>query len=155
LAGIHVEQNIESLLPCVLADPVVLSQCIQNLVINAMKYRGQHSWIGISAQLVESKLSCPEIQLSVHDRGIGIRESEQRRVFGPFYRSPEVVTANLQGTGLGLTVVRRGITEMGGRVTVVSAIGVGSTFTIYLPVAALPPMSTPDAEPVGDIERSR
>lgn len=138
LAEIRVEHNIPSDLPCVSTDPCVLCQCLQNLVVNAMKYRGQSSWIGISAELHEFDDSSSEIQIHVQDRGIGIHESELKRIFEPFYRSPEVLGSHVQGTGLGLAVVQRGITEMGGRVTVSSAVGVGSTFTVCLPVAESP-----------------
>ena len=151
-AGIHVEQNIPSDLPRVFADPVVLCQCLQNLVVNALKYRGQSNWIGISAELQESDHSSPEIQIRVQDHGIGIRESELQRVFEPFYRSPEVLGSHVQGTGLGLAVVRRGVCEMGGRVTVSSAVDVGSTFTVCLPVAESPVIegSVPDPARSGE-----
>lgn len=134
-AGIQVEQKIPSNLPCVLADPVALCQCLQNLVVNAMKYRGQSTWIGISADLLESKDAAREIRIQVQDRGIGIRDSELQRIFEPFYRSPETLATHVQGTGLGLTVAQRSVVEMGGKLTVSSAVGVGSTFTVYLPAA--------------------
>jgi signal transduction histidine kinase len=134
-AGIQVEQKIPSNLPCVLADPVALCQCLQNLVVNAMKYRGQSTWIGISADLRESKDAAREIRIQVQDRGIGIRDSELQRIFEPFYRSPETLATHVQGTGLGLTVAQRSVVEMGGKLTVSSVVGVGSTFTVYLPAA--------------------
>jgi len=137
-AGIRVEQDIQSDLPYVLADPVVLVQCLQNLVVNAMKYRGHSNWIGISAEVAGAKDSVREIRIDVQDRGIGIGDSELQRIFEPFYRSPETLRTHIQGTGLGLTVVQQGVREMGGRVTVSSAVGVGSTFTVYLPIAESP-----------------
>jgi signal transduction histidine kinase len=133
-AGIYLELNIQPSLPCVLADPVVLSQCLQNLVVNAIKYRGHSKWISISADLSTNQ-SHSEIHIGVQDRGIGIRESELNSIFEPFYRSPEVVARQIQGTGLGLSVVRRSVLEMGGRLRVASMFGSGSTFTICLPVA--------------------
>jgi signal transduction histidine kinase len=154
IMGMEVEQKIESALPSVLADPVVLSQCLQNLTINAMKYRGQHNWIGVSAKLVAPEDSAPEIQISVQDRGIGVRDSELHRIFEPFYRSPEVVASNIQGTGLGLSVVQRGVAEMGGRLTVTSTLGMGSTFTIHMPISEL--VGTPGAcEPISDSVHSQ
>jgi len=134
-AGIRVEQNIQPDLPPALGDPVALCQCVQNLVVNAIKYRGQGNWIGLTAELQGSRDSAREIVIHVQDRGIGIHESELQRVFEPFYRSPEILASHVQGTGLGLTVAQRSIIEMGGELTVVSAVGVGSTFTIHLPVA--------------------
>jgi two-component system phosphate regulon sensor histidine kinase PhoR len=120
-----------------------------------MKYRGQHNWIGVSAKLVAPEDSAPEIQISVQDRGIGVRDSELRRIFEPFYRSPEVVASNIQGTGLGLSVVQRGVAEMGGRLTVTSTLGMGSTFTIHMPISEL--VGTPVAvrEPISDSVHSQ
>jgi signal transduction histidine kinase len=86
----------------------------------------------------EAKDSVREIRFDVQDRGIGIGNSELQRIFEPFYRSPETLRTHVQGTGLGLTVVQQGVREMGGRVTVSSAVGVGSTFTVYLPIAESP-----------------
>ena len=134
-AGIYVERDIQPSLPCVLADPVVLYQCLQNLVVNAIKYRGESKWISISAELSNSGQSSSEIQINVQDRGLGIRESELNSIFEPFYRSPEVVARQIQGTGLGLSVVRRSVLEMGGRLRAASTFASGSTFTICLPVA--------------------
>ena len=138
-AGIRVEQNIQADLPPALGDPVALSQCVQNLVVNAIKYRGQSNWIGLTAELEGTRDSAREIRIHVHDRGIGIDESELQRIFEPFYRSPEILASHVQGTGLGLTVAQRSIIEMGGELTVRSAVGVGSTFTIHLPVARSSP----------------
>lgn len=131
-SGIHVERSIAPELPPALAEPVVLGQCLQNLVTNAMKYRGRQNWIRISAQWSPDS---SKIEIAVQDKGIGIRESEQQRVFEPFYRSSEAVEANIQGTGLGLAFVEREVRAMGGDISVVSSPGAGSTFTIHLPVA--------------------
>ena len=154
-AAIHVEQNIPSDLPHVFADPVVLCQCLQNLVVNAVKYRGQSNWIGISAELQRCDHSAREIRISVQDRGIGIRDSELQRIFEPFYRSPDVLGTHVQGTGLGLAVVQRSVAEMGGRVTVSSAVGVGSTFTVCLPVAESPLTEEPVPDPARNGEPVR
>ena len=143
-AAICVERNISPTLPCVLADPVLLCQSLQNLVVNAIKYRGHSKWITISAEVGESTHSVREVQISVQDRGIGIHESELKSIFEPFYRSPDVIARYIQGTGLGLSVVKRSVLEMGGRLMVASTFGSGSTFTIILPVA--PPQA--DQTPV-------
>ena len=76
------------------------------------------------------------------DHGPGIDSSELRHIFEPFYRSPRVVKAQIHGTGLGLTVATRIAEAMGGKLSVTSEEGVGSTFTLHLPVvqavAAMP-----------------
>jgi signal transduction histidine kinase len=76
-----------------------------------------------------------EIQISVQDRGIGIDKSELPHIFEPFYRSPAVNAAQIHGTGLGLPLARSVAEAMNGKLTVESELGVGSTFTLRLPVA--------------------
>ena len=73
--------------------------------------------------------------MSVSDRGIGIAAAEQARVFDPFYRTPDVVAAQIQGAGLGLSLVKRIVEAHAGEVTLRSAPGAGSTFTVSLPIA--------------------
>jgi signal transduction histidine kinase len=106
------------------------------LLANALKYGGEARWISICA--VESKTRGPrgsEVRISVEDRGIGIHPSEISRIFEPFYRSSAVATAQIHGTGLGLSVAKSIVEAMGGTLSVVSELGGGSTFTICLPAA--------------------
>jgi len=70
----------------------------------------------------------------VIDRGLGISPSELRHVFEAFYRSPQVASAQIHGTGLGLTLASEIAGAMGGTLTVESEIGKGSAFTLHLPV---------------------
>jgi signal transduction histidine kinase len=65
------------------------------------------------------------------DRGLGIAPAELKQIFEPFYRSPEVVS-QIHGNGLGLPLTKNMVEAMGGRLTVSSKPGKGSTFTIYL-----------------------
>jgi proline racemase len=74
------------------------------------------------------------IEISVADRGIGIEGSELQLIFEPFYRSLQGVAAQIRGTGLGLAIAKRSAEEFGGRVSVVSELGVGSVFTLHLPI---------------------
>ena len=130
-AGFSVETTIEADLPSITADLSVLSQCLQNLIANAVKYsRGKH-WIGISARLDQNEST---ILMSVEDQGIGIQPCDRERIFEPFYRSPEVTTARIHGTGLGLSIAKRSAEVFGGKLTVSTEIGVGSVFTVHLPV---------------------
>ena len=70
----------------------------------------------------------------MQDHGPGINSAELRHIFEPFYRSPRAVRAQIHGTGLGLTVAARMAEAMGGRLSVTSEVGVGSTFTLHLPL---------------------
>jgi signal transduction histidine kinase len=132
-AGFRVEQDIEQNLPRILGDPAALSQCMQNLITNALKYGTEQQWIGVKVSLNEHGLRGKEIQISVTDRGIGIDQKELPHIFEPFYRSPSVTAAQIHGTGLGLPLAKSIVEAMKGRLTVKSSPGRGSTFTMHLP----------------------
>jgi signal transduction histidine kinase len=108
---------------------------VQNLITNALKYGSEQKWIGIQTRLAEHGLTGKEIQISVADRGIGIAPEEIRHIFEPFYRSPSVTAAQIHGTGLGLPLAKSIMEAMNGQVSVKSAPGHGSTFTLHLPCA--------------------
>ena len=132
--GFEVDQDVQEGLPNIMGDLPALSQCIQNLVVNAVKYSGRSRRVGISASLHGAKANQREVRISVQDYGRGISSSELGHIFEPFYRSPGVVDAQIHGTGLGLAVAKRIAQAMGGRLSVVSVVDVGSTFTLHLPV---------------------
>ena len=134
-AGFQMEQEIEPDLPKILGDLSALSQCLQNLITNALKYGSDQRWIGIRARFAEHGLHGREIQIGVSDRGIGIDSGELPHIFEPFYRSPSVVAAQIHGTGLGLPLAKSIAEAMKGHVTVNSTPGRGSTFTLHLPCA--------------------
>jgi signal transduction histidine kinase len=136
--GFEVEQQIQAGLPHVMGDLSAVSHCLQNLILNAVKYSGKSRRIGISAWVHESEKLRKEVRISVQDHGSGIGSSDLPHIFEPFYRSQRVVDAQIHGTGLGLTVAKRLALAMGGRVSVTSEVGVGSTFTLHLPIQAKP-----------------
>jgi two-component system phosphate regulon sensor histidine kinase PhoR len=133
-SGSRIEYEVQSGLPNVMGDLSGLTQCLQNLIENAIKYSGKNSRVGVSASLQEAKDDAMEFCIAVQDHGPGIHSSELGHIFEPFYRSPKVVEAQIHGTGLGLTVAARIAQSMGGRLSVTSEVGVGSTFTLHLPV---------------------
>jgi signal transduction histidine kinase len=141
-ARFKVEQEIEPNLPKVFGDLSALSQCVQNLITNALKYGSEQRWIGIRARLTEHGLSGKEIQVSISDRGIGIDSADLPHIFEPFYRSPLVAAAQIHGTGLGLPLARSIAEAMKGELTVKSAPGRGSTFTLHLPCVQQPVRNT-------------
>ena len=128
-AGVSVEVAIADNLPAVAGDEAALRRVFQNLVGNAIKYGADARWIGVTATFTTSTL-----EVSVSDRGIGIAAADQVRIFDPFYRAPDVVAAQIQGAGLGLSLVKRIVEAHSGRITLKSAPGEGSTFTVSLPV---------------------
>jgi len=136
-AGFVVEEHLGEDLPLVTGDFSALCQCLQNLVVNAVKYGGeQQRRIVIRAfQSLAEDFREYEMRISVEDHGIGIDNAELQQIFEPFYRSPVVTAAQIHGTGLGLPLAKSIAEAMGGRITVVSKVGVGSRFTVHLPLA--------------------
>jgi signal transduction histidine kinase len=134
-AGSRIEERVDPDLPPVLGDMPAVCACLQNLIGNAIKYGGDDRWIGLSAECVETERHGKEVRVSVQDHGKGISDAELPHIFEPFYRSPKVVAAQIHGTGLGLALAKRIAEALGGRLSVVSELGVGSTFTLHLRLA--------------------
>jgi signal transduction histidine kinase len=130
-ANLRVDYDLPDGLPPVLGDEQALRRLVQNLLGNAIKYGESGGWIGIRA-----RSSGREVTISVEDRGMGIEPEEQERIFEPFYRAPGAIAAQIQGAGLGLSLVQRIVEAHGGRITVRSAPGSGSEFTVHLPSAS-------------------
>ncbi|HXJ89808.1 MAG TPA: ATP-binding protein [Candidatus Binatia bacterium] len=132
-AGFTLEQHVSPNLPKIMGDPSALSQCLQNLITNALKYGDQGRWIAIRASEEGSK-DHREIRICVQDRGKGIDRAELHHIFEPFYRAKAAVAGQIHGTGLGLPIAKSLAEAMGGRISVTSEVGVGSMFTLHLPV---------------------
>ena len=109
------------------ADREALSQALWNLLDNAVKYSGQSRSVRVEIEHGR------EISLRVRDRGPGIPASERKQVFRKFARGSAAREGNVKGTGIGLAMVQHIVEAHGGRVTVDSKPGSGSTFTILLP----------------------
>ncbi len=133
--GFTIEQTIEPELPLINVDTAALSQCIQNLLNNAMKYSGDSRLLSVRAESSGSGKR-PAVRLVVEDKGIGIDPADLPHVFDPFYRGRAVMDAQIHGTGLGLCTAREAVVAMGGNISVRSAPGKGSAFTITLPALA-------------------
>jgi signal transduction histidine kinase len=111
------------------ADSKLLSKALKNLLSNAIKYSPKTSRIWFSANCTET-----EIYFSVRDHGIGIPPAEQQFLFDLFHRGSNVGT--IQGTGLGLTIVRQAVEAHQGDILIESDPGRGSTFTLKIPLTA-------------------
>jgi len=150
-AGFTVQQEIPSELPRVAGDLSTLSQCLENLIVNAVKYGNRERWIGLSAGIDKRSNDRKELRISVADHGVGISSSDLSQIFEPFYRCPEAIAAQIHGTGLGLSIAKRIAEAFGGRLSVTSEVGVGSVFTVHLPAWDEAPKSQPvHPQPVGD-----
>jgi len=120
--------------PAVLGDAAALRSAVQNLIANAVKYGGRDRWVGIKIEHGRQRRR-PEVWITVSDHGDGIPASELPHIFDPFYRGADAVARQIHGNGLGLSLVRKIVAAHGGRVTVTTRAGAGSSFTIALPSA--------------------
>jgi PAS domain S-box-containing protein len=112
----------------IVADPVQLDRVLQNLLSNAVKF----TLPGGRAALRATRIG-DEGEFRVTDSGVGIPEEEQVRLFTRFFRSSVATRLAIQGTGLGLVIVKRIVEAHGGTVTIASRSGVGTTVTVRLP----------------------
>ncbi len=133
-AGFTVEKQIEQHLPAIDADFGALTQCLQNLIVNAVKYGGEARWLRVRAAARRENGAVTEVALTVDDHGIGVSSAELKHIFEPFYRSPAVLESQIHGTGLGLPLAQSIVEGMGGRIVAESELGKGSSFTIRFPV---------------------
>ncbi|MFN0152557.1 MAG: ATP-binding protein [bacterium] len=117
----------------VVGDRAALAQAINNLLDNAVKYTPAGGRVGFSLSVVVGMA-----HIKVQDSGIGIELREQERIFERFYRVDKGRSRDLGGTGLGLSIVRNVASAHGGRVSVESAPGQGSLFSILVPLPPAP-----------------
>jgi len=131
---ITIERNFIPNPPTVVGDAAALRSAIQNLIANAVKYGGNDRWVGIRVEHGRQRRR-PEVWITISDHGGGIPASELPHIFDPFYRGADAVARQVHGNGLGLSLVRQIVAAHGGRVTVTTRAGAGSSFTIALPSA--------------------
>jgi signal transduction histidine kinase len=130
--GFTVEVHASQDIPAVLGDKHGVLRCVQNLLENAGKYSGNSRWIGIRVEFGETANYGAEVAISIADHGIGVDPDELKRICDPFYRGTQVVAAQIHGSGLGLAVVQQIMKAVEGRLSVTSAQGKGSVFTLHL-----------------------
>ena len=129
-APAEVVRDVPAKLPPVLADKAALTEAILNLLGNAHKYTGADKKIAVRV-----RASGPTVVVSVEDNGPGIPPGDEKRIFEKFYRARDPLSRTIEGTGLGLAMVKHIANGHGGRVSAQSRPGQGSVFTITLPVA--------------------
>lgn len=134
-ADFEVARSLPTDLPMVTADDEALRRAVQNLIANAVKYAAEGRWLGVSAEAGTAR-GRHEVRISVSDRGRGIEPEDLPHIFEPFYRGRYALDRQIHGNGLGLSLVKRIAETHGGRLTVKSQPGQGTTFTIHLPAIA-------------------
>jgi signal transduction histidine kinase len=128
--GYHVELHGNGRLPQIRADRESLARVFWNLLDNAVKYSPHNQTVWVDLSETNQRLA-----VRVRDRGVGIPAAEQQTIFEKFVRGAASKEASIQGTGVGLAMASRIVAAHGGDITVESQPGVGSVFTVLLPVA--------------------
>lgn len=144
-----------SLPPRLKFDPVRVRQCVSNLISNAVKFT-ECGEVNVHVSVPGRGPNAGLVQVKVRDSGIGMDDDTVGRLFTPFTQADGSTARRFGGTGLGLSISRKLAQMMGGDVTVVSAPGLGSTFTLtFRGEAAAPPVVVKDpAADRGAMERS-
>lgn len=116
-----------------LFDDDKLGKITYNLVSNALKFTAEGGSVSVSSEV----LGDSQLKLMVQDTGIGIAADQVSRIFERFYQADNSLTRKYEGTGIGLAYVKELTELMGGQVSVDSAVGKGSTFTVQLPIKSV------------------
>jgi PAS domain S-box-containing protein len=131
--GISLDVELDSNVPRhIYADEGKLRQVIINILGNAVKFTDQGG-IAVRMETVEKEEKGFCLKIEIEDTGTGIPEDELDRIFNPFEQGTNSSTLR-EGTGLGLTISRQFVRLMGGELTVKSQLGIGSTFSMFIPV---------------------
>ncbi|MBL8588605.1 MAG: response regulator [Methylobacteriaceae bacterium] len=135
-AGVDLAARIEMDAPRVITvDPARLTQVLTNLVGNAVKFT-QAGRILVTMRMDRDRPDM--LRIEVADTGVGIARDKLAHIFEAFSQADQSVARRFGGTGLGLAISKRIVTAMGGTISVDSAAGHGSTFTIVIPAKAQP-----------------
>jgi signal transduction histidine kinase len=129
LKGVQVQRSYQGV-PTIRGDPVLLQQAFMNMLINSAQALDGSGVIRVECRPDSTRGT--QVIVAIKDTGCGIPEEDIPRVFEPFFSTKEAD----DGTGIGLSLTYWIIQDHGGRISVESAIGKGSTFTTYLPVAS-------------------
>ena len=149
--GLALTLDLAADLPqAVLADRRRLQQALTNLVGNAIKFTAQGS-----VQLQVAPAGPGRVRFEVADTGIGIAASKIDSIFDPFVQADSSITRTYGGTGLGLAITRTVVQHMGGSVQVRSTPGLGSVFSIELPLPSATLAPPPNAAPDPGVRHAR
>lgn len=140
----RIDISIEAGLPGVMADRDALKMALKNLVLNAVKY-GRGGPVRVAAKATRTATGGEEVSITVEDEGPGIPPEERRQIFEPFFRGRLAREMEVEGSGIGLSIVRQVARSHGGRVRVGAGERQGARFVLQLP--ALKPGAPAAVEP--------
>ena len=122
----------------VVGDPTRLSQVLNNLISNALKFTPKGGKISITAEFIGREGDNIRLKISVSDSGIGLSKAQQKKIFEAYSQASASTTRKSGGTGLGLTISRKIIHSMGGELAVESEEGKGATFYFTITLKEAP-----------------
>ncbi len=131
--GIRLEVDFPKDMPMLMMDLVRLKQVLMNVIGNAIKFTSE-GFVGVRISFEKKPDGCGALTIAVKDSGIGIAPEYLGKIFNPFEQDNSQRVrgrGGFEGTGLGLTIVKRLLERMGGSISVESEPGVGSTFTLH------------------------
>ena len=131
-------------------DPFRIRQIVMNLIGNAVKFT-EHGEIRVQADIESSDADRASVQIAICDSGIGMDAATVQKIFQPFTQADESTSRRFGGSGLGLAICRELAELMGGRITVESTPGTGSTFRVLLPLKL---SSAPAASKAAPLEKA-
>ncbi|HWI03010.1 MAG TPA: PAS domain-containing sensor histidine kinase, partial [Acidimicrobiales bacterium] len=147
-SGRHVVRLVADEVLVAMADPLALQTVIDHLLDNAVKYSDG------GPVVIRGRKGAGTVEVAVSDIGIGMDEEQARRCFEKFWQAESTDVRRFGGTGIGLYIVSSLVEAMGGRMSVETAVGRGSTFTVTLPQVAAPDVGTvPDQSGIKDFMR--
>ena len=137
--------DVPDTLPAIEADPEAVTQCLMNLLDNAVKYSKDQRSIEVKVRVTPPGTdgNLGEARIQVADHGIGISARDRERIFDKFFRVEQGMVHDVKGSGLGLSLVRHIAEAHGGHIEVESSPGQGSKFVLVLP-ARQPHAAAPD-----------
>jgi len=128
IRGIDIEHS------CLIGSPLHLRQIMINVMGNAVKYNRPKGSVYIWVSELPLKVGMANFQFVIEDTGIGMSEEFQKHIFEPFTQEHHGARTNYGGTGLGLSITKKLVDQMGGTIELESQSGVGTQFTITLPL---------------------
>lgn len=133
----------------ILGDKHQIGMAVRNLLSNALAYSAAHTRVSVTMRMTDTL-----VEIDVKDQGIGIPSHDLDRVFERFYRVDPARSRGTGGTGLGLAIVKHVCRNHGGECKVWSEVGVGSTFTLRLPLVGTAPVIELEPAPMATVNSS-
>lgn len=146
-AGVRLElEEVELRHSRLIGNPMQLKQILMNIIDNAIKYNRAHGSVFIQAKETAGNDKTAEYRFVIEDTGIGISDEFKKHIFEPFTQEDQGARTDYNGVGLGMSIVKELVEQMGGVIEVESQVGKGSTFRVVIPMRLDAKWEEPPAE---------